>query len=275
MSVFLPDRLELVKGAPGVRRAHLDQLVLALRPGTSAVRRRYLEALRQRNALLGALRARETGVEEAARRLEPWDAALAQAAVALTAARAEAVALLREPVAGRAAALGLDGELEAVYRPRIAGDADELVVALRERLPGDLDRGFTHHGPHRDDLALRRDGRPIARFGSQGEQRLTLLALLLGEADALHEATDRRPVLLLDDVMSELDVERRRRLVEVLREDDLGAGRGQALVTVTEPGHLPGAEEEAVGLVHVARDGTTTERVASAPTGAAAGGERS
>jgi DNA replication and repair protein RecF len=245
LSVFLPDRLALVKGTPGLRRAHLDQVVLALRPAAAAVRRRYVDALRQRNALLGQLRAREVSPAAAATDLEPWDRALADAAVALTGARAEAVALLADPVAARAEELGLAGELSVEYRPRVAGDAEAFRAALAERRAGDLERGFTHAGPHRDELALRRDGRAIARFGSQGEQRLCLLALLLGEADALQAETGRRPVLLLDDVMSELDATRRERLVAVLR-----AG-GQALVTVTEAAHVPHADDPGVGRVEV------------------------
>ncbi|WP_051471104.1 DNA replication/repair protein RecF [Patulibacter minatonensis] len=257
MSVFLPDRMVLVKGGPALRRAHLDQLLAVLRPSSSPVRRAFHEALRQRNALLGSLKARGVGVERAGQELQPWDATLAAAAAGLTTARRETAEAIRPAVNVRAAQLGLAGELEISYRPRASEDPEEVVAALAERHAGDLERGFTHHGPHRDDLAVRRDGRLITRFGSQGEQRLSLLALLLGEADVMEEATGSRPVLLLDDVMSELDADRRARLVGLIRE------RGQALVTVTEAGHVPGAGDEGVGLVDVVPGSAVVARVAA------------
>lgn len=256
LSVFLPDRMVLVKGGPALRRSHVDQLVAVLRPSAAPVRRTYHEALRQRNALLGSLRARGASVEQATAELLPWDQAVGRAAAALTTARAEVVATINPAVSARAAELGLDGTLEIAYRPRSSADPAEVVAALAERIPGDLERGFTHHGPHRDDLAVRRDGRLLHRFGSQGEQRLALLALLLGETDVIERSTGQRPILLLDDVMSELDVVRRTKLVEVI------AGRGQALVTVTEAEHVPGADDPAVGLIAVVPGTAETQRIA-------------
>ena len=257
LSVFLPDRMVLVKGGPALRRSHVDQLVAVLRPSAAPVRRSYHEALRQRNALLASLRARGAGVEQAVDELRPWDQAVGRSAAALTTARAEVVATINPAVTERAEQLGLAGTLEIAYRPRSSDDADEVVVALRERIPGDLERGFTHHGPHRDDLAVRRDGRLLHRYGSQGEQRLALLALLLGETDVIERSTGQRPILLLDDVMSELDVVRRTRLVDVI------ASRGQALVTVTEAEHVPGADDASVGLVSVVPGTAETIRVAT------------
>lgn len=257
MSVFLPDRMVLVKGGPALRRSHVDQLVAVLRPSAAPIRRTYHEALRQRNALLSSLRARDASPEQAEAELQPWDLAVARAAATLTAARAGVVATINPAVSARAEQLGLEGTLEIVYRPRSAAAADEVVVALRERLAGDLERGFTHHGPHRDDLAVRRDGRLLHRFGSQGEQRLALLALLLGETDVIERSTGQRPLLLLDDVMSELDVVRRSRLVDVI------AARGQALVTVTETEHVPGSDDPSVGLVSVVPGTAETVRIAT------------
>lgn len=259
MSVFLPDRMVLVKGGPALRRAHLDQLLAVLRPSSLPVRRGFHEALRQRNALLSSLRGRGVDAARAADELAPWDRALAEAAAGLTAARRGTAEAIRPAATVRAQELGLSGELEISYRPRSSEDPDEVVAALRERHTGDLDRGFTHHGPHRDDLAVRRDGWLITRFGSQGEQRLSLLALLLGEADVIEEASGARPVLLLDDVMSELDAERRGRLVALIRE------RGQALVTVTEAAHVPGAFDAGVGRIDVVPGSATATAVATGP----------
>lgn len=245
LSVFLPDRMVLVKGGPALRRAHLDQLLAVLRPSAMPIRRAFHEALRQRNALLASLKHRGVPVERAAIELAPWDRTLGEAAAGLTVARRETAEAIRPAAGARAAELGLSGELEISYRPRAGDDPEAVVAALVERHAGDLERGFTHHGPHRDDLAVRRDGRLITRFGSQGEQRLSLLALLLGEADVIEEACGSRPVLLLDDVMSELDADRRSRLVAMIRE------RGQALVTVTEAEHVPGSSDAGVGRIDV------------------------
>lgn len=261
LSVFLPDRMVLVKGGPALRRAHLDQLLVALRPGAADVRGRYLEALRQRNALLGQLRDTGAlpgpgGVARAASRLDPWDRSLAVAAAELTAARAAAVDQIAGSVAARAEKLGLEGSLALDYRARASVDPDEVLATLRDRHAGDVERGFTHQGPHRDELAVRRDGRLLARYGSQGEQRLGLLAIVLGETDAVEEATGRRPIVLLDDVMSELDRRRRERLVDAVR------GRGQVLVTVTEADHVPGADDGRIGRIDVAPGRAEVLRVA-------------
>jgi DNA replication and repair protein RecF len=243
VAVFLPDRLELVLGAPALRRAHIDQVVAALWPARAGTRRGYSAALAQRNALLSAIRA-----GRAARgSLPTWDATLARHGVALMRNRDEAVTRLRERFAAHAAALGLEGEAELAYRPRSRADsADALAAELAERTDGDLERGFTGHGPHRDDLTLRHDGRELRSYGSRGQVRLGLLALLLAEREELAAERGSPPLLLLDDVMSELDATRRTRLVEVLR-----AG-GQSVVTATELGHVPGADEPGVERVAIA-----------------------
>jgi DNA replication and repair protein RecF len=243
VSVFLPDRLELVSGAPGLRRAHLDQVVAALRPARAAPRRAYTAALAQRNALLAAIRAGRAGRGS----LPAWDAELARHGVALMADRAAVAEDVAPRFVAHAEGLGLEGEPEVVYRPRSrATTADALAAELAERTETDLERGFTGHGPHRDDLVLRRDGRDLRAFGSRGQQRLGLLALLLAEREALAESRGAPPLMLLDDVMSELDAGRRRRLVDVLR-----AG-GQSVITTTDLAHVPGSEEPAVGRVAIA-----------------------
>jgi DNA replication and repair protein RecF len=237
VSVFLPDRLELVTGAPALRRAHVDQVVAALWPARAATRRAYSAALAQRNALIAAIRAGRAGRGS----LPAWDAELARHGIALMADRAAVVEELRVRFAAHAAGLGLSGEPDVAYRPRSkAGSADELAAELTERLESDLERGFSGHGPHRDELVLRREGRELRAFGSRGQQRLGLLALLLAERDALSDARGTPPLMLLDDVMSELDAGRRGQLVDVLR-----AG-GQSLITTTDLAHVPGGEDPAV-----------------------------
>jgi DNA replication and repair protein RecF len=160
--------------------------------------------------------------------------------------RGEAVELVRPAFRRRAEELGLGADPDVDYQPRSgAGDAETLSAELRERRAADLERGFTGHGPHRDEVALVHAGRRLREFGSQGEQRTALLALLFAERDALVEARRTPPLMLLDDVMSELDLERRGRLVELVR-----AG-GQAVVTTTEPEHVPGSGDAAVLLAAV------------------------
>jgi DNA replication and repair protein RecF len=243
VAVFLPDRLELVLGAPALRRSHLDQVVAALWPSRAGTRREYSAALAQRNALIAAVRAGRAGRGS----LPAWDAALARHGIELMRDRAEVVARLRERFAAHARTLGLEGEVELAYRPRSKAEtADELAAELAERTDGDLERGFTGHGPHRDDLALRRQGRELRSYGSRGQVRLGLLALLLAEREELAAERGAPPLLLLDDVMSELDATRRGRLVEVLR------ASGQSVVTATELGHVPGAEDPSVTRVAIA-----------------------
>lgn len=233
VSVFMPDRLALIKGPPATRRAHVDRLVAALWPARAGYRSAYDRVLAQRNALLSRLR---RGGDAAA--LGAWDRALATAALPLVEARATGSRELEGPFKRTAELLGLEGESRLTYRPRTGeGDAAEIERELGERRSSDLARGFTTWGPHRDDVELSREGRSVRHYGSQGQQRLALLALLFAEREALRSARRTLPLMLLDDVMSELDPERRSRLVTLL-----GNG-GQALITATEREQVPGPAE--------------------------------
>ncbi len=235
VSVFLPERLELVKGAPAARRAHLDQVVAALWPARAGGRAAYSRALAQRNALLGRIRAGASGPSA----LDAWDAELAREGIALMEDRASAIEGLQAPFARLADQLGLPGPAEVRYRPRsAAGDATGLAAELAERRSADLERGFTAHGPHRDELVLTLDGAALRAYGSQGQQRTALLALLFAERELLASRRDRPPLMLLDDVMSELDSERRELLADLLRSG------GQAIVTATEADHVPAVGED-------------------------------
>jgi DNA replication and repair protein RecF len=250
VSVFLPDRLELVKGPPALRRAHLDQVVAALWPARSATRKAYAAALAQRNALIA--RVRRGGASRSS--LPAWDAELARHGIALRADRARAVEALVAPFAEAAADLGLTGEAALEERPRArAQSVDELVAELASGVDADLERGFTQRGPHRDDLALLRDGRPLRDYGSQGEQRIALLALLLAEREVMAAERDGAPLLLLDDVMSELDAGRREKLVERVR------AHGQTVITTTDLAHVPQADDPAVTRIAVT-EGTILQR---------------
>jgi len=225
LCVFMPDRLELVKGAAGFRRAHLDALVSALWPSRRATRAAYGRALAQRNALLSRVRAGRSSSDA----LAGWNRELARHGVALVRDRAAAAQAIVGEVQARAAALGLGGEVDLQYKPRIeAQDEQQFEHELESALAQDLARGFTTRGPHRDDLILEREGREMRRYGSQGQQRLGLLALILAEREALAVARGRTPVLLLDDVLSELDSAHRELLLELVGRE------GQTLVTTAD-----------------------------------------
>ncbi len=247
LTVFLPERLELVKGPPAVRRAHLDQLVGALWPARAGTRRLYSQALAQRNALIARVRAHGGSRES----LASWDIQLAHHGIALMADRRAAVETVAEIASEIAAELGLGAPAAVAYRPRShAESAEALASEIAARTGTDLERGFSGHGPHRDDLALLRDGRELRTYGSQGQQRLALLALLLAEREAIGRHRRSLPVLLLDDVMSELDHSRRSALSGRLRADG-----GQALITASELEHVPGGDAADVHAVAVKASG--------------------
>ncbi len=242
VSVFLPDRLELIKGVPAVRRAHLDRFVTALWPARAATRQAYSQALAQRNALLGRIRSGHGGTEA----ISAWSQQLARAGIALMADRRRALGAISAKFAELAGELGVDDEPAIAYRPRSpAEDEKTLVAELAERLQRDLERGFSTHGPHRDDVAIMCSRRELRTYGSQGQQRVALLALLLAEREILSEIRGAAPLLLLDDVMSELDEQRRAALVRLLR-----TRGGQCLITTTDVEHVPGANEQ--GVAHLA-----------------------
>ena len=231
VAVFSPDRLSLVKGPPAERRAHIDGFVAARWPRRAALRQRFGQALAQRNAMVARLAAGQGAPSQ----LDTWDAALAEAAAALAAARAEAVGELAGPFALAAEELGLEGGGELEYAPRATGTAEEIRVGLGERREADLRLGRTSWGPHLDELKIATQGRSLRRYGSQGQQRAALLSLLFAERHVLIAARQVVPLLLLDDVMSELDPDRRQRLVE-----RLGDG-GQALLSAASEDSLPAA----------------------------------
>ena len=228
--VFTPDRLGVVKGAPAARRAYFDRALGRLTPARAQLPAEYGAAIAQRNASLRRIAA---GVSTRAA-VEPWTNQVVELGLALVAARRELLALLGPPFASHGAALGLDDcELRYVGDPPTPAELDA-------RFERDLDRGVTGLGPHLDDVVIASGARELREFGSQGEQRLAVLALLLAEADLI---TDRRgvpPLLLLDDVLSELDPSRRRILAErVVR-------TGQTLVTATDPAMLPADADQLV-----------------------------
>ncbi len=222
--VFTPDRLSIVKGGPAVRRAYFDRSLGRLFPSRSAASTDYAAALAQRN---GALRRVAAGFSTT-EALEPWTTRVSELGAVLVAARRELARMLSPVFEAVAGELRLeDAGLRYEGEPATAEELDA-------RLDQDLARGFTGIGPHLHDVAVVAGDRDLRSFGSQGEQRLAVLSLLLAEADLLAERGPAPPLLLLDDVLSELDPERRAILAARVRRTG-----GQALLTATSAAALP------------------------------------
>ena len=223
--VFVPDRLAVVKGSPLVRRMYVDRMLGRLFPTRAALPSDYGRALAQRNEALRRVRAGTSTLAA----LVPWNDRVAELGTSLDAVRTEVVAALEARFTERAAGLGLaDAELAYEHVPLTA-------ETLEGRLRQDVARGLTGAGPHLRDVRIAAGGRELRTFGSQGEQRLAVLALLLAEADLVATRRGTPPLLLLDDVMSELDEGRRRALVVSL------APGAQTIVTATSRDALPRA----------------------------------
>lgn len=238
--VFLPDHLLLVKGGPRRRRRYADGLALAAKPGYREIQAEYEEALRQRNYLLR----RGAGAAEQA----AWESVLAERGLELNRLRAEVLQAFSPRFAAGFALLAPSEAAEArlVYRTNAAGlTAEEYRERLAEERPDDRNRGYTRLGPHRDDVRLFLGDRDLREFGSQGEQRTALLALLIGERRWLWEEAGRWPLLLLDDVMSELDHERRRALFSALEEG------GQTLISTTTTDYFTSAELATMTVIRI------------------------
>ncbi len=230
--VFTPDRLTVVKGGPAARRAYVDRALARLLPARAHLPLEYGAALAQRNAALRRVALALSGREA----LAPWTERVATLGAELVAARLATLTELEPEFAERAGELGLpQARLDYAGEPPSA-------AALELHLDRDLERGTTGLGPHLDDVVIAAGPRELRSFGSQGEQRIAVLALLLAEAEAL-EARGSRPLLLLDDVLSELDGGRRRTLAARI------AGAGQTVITATSAGALPAEPAQVIEVV--------------------------
>ena len=243
MVLFSPEALFLVKGAPALRRRYLDAELSQASPAYYGELLRYTHILRQRGAVLKDIRERLAPVDA----LLPWDAQLARSAAWIVTRRIAAVADLGA-LSTRVQAVLADGE-ELTLSYDIAG-ADEDVPGAKEGMAQrlelwynemlienrarDIVRAATGTGPHLDDLVLRVDGMSLRSYGSQGQQRTGALALKIAELFYLREKTSEAPILLLDDVMSELDADRRRALLDFIR-----CERIQTFITATDAAYFP------------------------------------
>jgi DNA replication and repair protein RecF len=226
--VFTPDRLGVIKGPPASRRAYFDRVLGRFAPARAALPTEYGAAVAQRNAALRRASLGGPGRDA----IEPWSERVATLGADLVAARLDVLALLEPAFAARADEFGL-----GLVSLRYDGEPPTQ-EALAATLDRDLDRGVTSLGPHLDDVVITVAARELRNFGSQGEQRLALLALLLAEAETIADRTGVPPLLLLDDVLSELDPARRKILAARVR------NAGQALVTATDAAMLPAAPDQ-------------------------------
>lgn len=226
VTLFWPDDLGLVKAGPELRRRFLNQMLVQVEPGYARALAGLRRVLEQRNNLLKRIAAGEGGGGEV---LEAWNQELVEIGGEIATARAKAVREL-EPEAARChAEIGAGEHLELRYE----GPPENLAQAVNNSVTEDLRRGSTSVGPHRDDVRVLLDGQEARSYGSQGQQRTAVVSLKLAEAALIERRTGERPVLLLDDVLSELDSERRAALLKEV------ASGGQVIITSVEAGPFP------------------------------------
>lgn len=225
VALFWPDDLGLVKGGPELRRRFLNQLLVQIEPGYAAALASYSRILEQRNHLLKRI----WGGEEPRSALEVWDEELVRHGSLLAGARAGAVADLAPLAADFHRRISGGEALEIAYH----GPPHDLAGAVHNSIAEDLRRGSTSIGPHRDDLDFIIDGKDARGFGSQGQQRTAVVSLKHAEAALSRSRSGESPILLLDDVLSELDQSRRLALLEGIGTD------GQVVITAVDAEAFP------------------------------------
>jgi DNA replication and repair protein RecF len=249
--VFVPEELRAVKGPPAARRRSLDRLLEAIAPSFAEDLAGYQDALSQRNALLR--RARTGGAD--VRTAFPWEARMATLGARVLTARRAAIAALAPRYAYWLERLGGGSHGGLAWEPSPAilietpdqALEDRLRAHFEQRRPRDLAAGLTTSGPHRDDMWIGSGARDLRRLGSQGEQRTAALALLLAYRDQMR-MTGPGPILLLDDVLSELDPDRRAAVLGALEGDE------QVILTSADPETpIQGTSREAT--IFYVRDG--------------------
>lgn len=219
--------LAIVRGEPSDRRLFLDLELCSYSASYLQHFATYKRALEQRNALLR--QARDGFVPDES--FEVWEQQLADRAVAIRSARQAFVAQMAPRAAEAQQFLGEGERLSVAYDLNDeAGSADETLSELARTRASDIHRGGTSIGPHRDDLRIEVSGKAARLFGSQGQQRTAVIAIKMATLERAREQIGRPPLLLLDDILSDLDATRRVRLVEWVL-----AKAGQAVLTCTEP----------------------------------------
>lgn len=228
--LFSPEDLQLVKGSPSLRRRFMDMEISQVNPAYYRLLLQYNRAVSQRNLLLKQMK------YEGRASLEEWDRQISSFAAAIVRRRLDALrkmsflaGVIHRRLTGGSELLTMD--YVQPYGGGAGGitDAQAYYDLLQEHRQDDIYRMSTSIGPHRDDLSLAVGGADLKKYGSQGQQRTAVLALKLSELEYMKSETGEYPVLLLDDVMSELDAGRRQALLDFVR------GRIQTFITTTEP----------------------------------------
>ena len=248
---FSPDDLFLLKGPPAARRDYLDRLFFQASPQYRFYLQRYNRVVAQRNNLLKQGLAGHLPSEE----LAPWDEELVSLGSRIIRERLLSLKKLAVHV-GRVhnALSGYVEKVELLYRssvplpsavPTLEEMTEAFTKALQANWPQERARGLTLSGPHRDDLTLLLDGKDLRSFGSQGQQRTAILALKFAEAEFLKDELQKRPLLLLDDVFSELDEIRQGQLRHLFSEV------GQVFITSTDATPLPEELRTGAAVFHI------------------------
>ncbi|HEX2053238.1 MAG TPA: DNA replication/repair protein RecF [Actinomycetota bacterium] len=236
--LFSPEDLDLVKGGPEERRRFLDQAAARVRPVTASDRQEFEKAVRQRNGVLKAARTNPRALKQ----LDVWTEQVAAAGAVVVANRLQALAQLKPAISRRYRELAAAAPPEVTYQASWTDKpppedrntiADLMAARLAETQTRDLEAAGTLSGPHRDDISIELAGSGARLYASQGEQRSLALTLRLAERDVAAEVHGEEPILLLDDVFSELDQYRRDRLGELV------STSGQTIATATSAESLP------------------------------------
>ncbi|MEE8045244.1 MAG: DNA replication/repair protein RecF, partial [Dehalococcoidia bacterium] len=266
---FEAEDLEIIYGSPGRRRRYLDILISQSDSAYLKSLQRYGQVVTQRNQLLRRVR---EGISEELE-LDFWDERLAYEGARVTDSRRRSVDGLNDHAVPAHSDLTGGDKLELNYRPRITASSDDrpevgsmtaemIEQQMKNALPGlrrrEIAQGMTVMGPHRDDLEIRLNDNPAGSFASRGQARTIALSLKLAEAVFVTRSTGRTPVLALDDILSELDPERRRLVLEAATKHE------QVLLTSTEPGVVPAEYLETADIYTVINGRVTQESIASA-----------
>jgi DNA replication and repair protein RecF len=222
--LFEPNHLQLLHGSPQLRRDYLDDILEQTMPGYTSFRRNYRRILAQRNALL------KRPHKPSAQELFPWNLRLSELGATITRARAQLSEQLAADLGNIYAEISqAKTAVTLQYQPKFPLETYEsqLLAKLESHLPEDIIRGFTAYGPHREDFTVTFDGRAADESASRGETRTALLGLKIIELQLLEAVRGQTPLLLLDDVFSELDGARRRALTGFLQ-------RYQTFLTTTD-----------------------------------------
>ncbi|MBB6731700.1 DNA replication/repair protein RecF [Cohnella zeiphila] len=255
--LFAPEDLDIVKGSPGIRRRFMDMEIGQVHPGYLFDLQQYQRIMQQRNNYLKA-----TDYSRASREMmEVWDEQLTASGVKMMQRRQNFIVKLQRWAEKIHEGITAGTErLTVEYRPSFGGGPDaawedqsslfqQFMLKLTQGREQEFRRGTTLVGPHRDDLAFAINGKDVQSFGSQGQQRTTALSLKLAELELMREEIGEYPLLLLDDVLSELDQQRQTQLIETFQ------SRVQTFITTTGLESVNMSRLKDAAVYHV-RDGT-------------------